>query len=773
MTRRTLTGIAITAVVTAGLAHLTPRLTAQAPAPMPAFEVDASWPKLPNNWVLGQTPGIAVDRRDHVYILHRPRTVPEELRSRAAPAVLEFDEKGAFVTAWGGPGAGFDWPDSEHGIFVDSKDNVWIGGSSPTSQSLTRRSDDMLLKFTRQGKFLLQIGGPDKSKGNADTSSVNKPADAFVYAKTNELFVADGYGNRRIIVFDAEKGTFKRMWGGTGKPPVDALPPQPPAARGTGAAPAAAPNPNAGQCGTLLRTETPALDGFGGPVHSVKVSNDGLVYVADRSNRRVQVFSVDGKYQTQAFINQTGPASGSVAGITLSSDNAQRFLYLADYGNSRVLVLDRKSLQVLYQFGTYGTAPGQLRCPHHLAADSKGNLYVVEVLPGNRAQRFVSKGTSTSLPANALTPAQLSAPQTPPPSAAGPRAGGAPQQAAAPAGGRGGAPAANIVVTHDWPSTMTNPYRMIEKWPTLGTVKPGAAIGIIPDGTGGTWLHHRSEPPIMHFDASGNRVASFGDNMFVQAHGFCRDRDGNFWAGDSGPFQDNPSTAGRGFQMFKFSPEGKVLLTLGKAGVSRAGNDTFIGPTACAIAPNGDIVIADGHWPRPTTAQQDGDRIVRYTTAGVFVSSFGKLGGGPGEFMGPHALAFDSQGRLFVADRSNNRIQIFDRDMNFIDEWRHFGRPSGVAILKDDTLIVADSESNRPIGGSPMAPEGGGNALRNPGWRRGIRIGSAKDGALRYMIPGTDPEGLAADEMGNIFGGLTGGCNNSASGGCLQKFVKR
>jgi hypothetical protein len=325
----------------------------------------------------------------------------------------------------------------------------------------------------------------------------------------------------------------------------------------------------------------------------------------------------------------------------------------------------------------------------------------------------------------------------------------------------------------NWPSTMTNPYQMVEKWPTLGTVKPGAAIGIIPDGTGGTWLHHRSEPPIMHFDAKGNRVASFGDNMFVQAHGFCRDRDGNFWAGDSGPFQDNPSTAGRGFQMFKFSPEGKVLLTLGKAGVSRAGNDTFIGPTACAIGPNGDIYIADGHWPRPTTAQQDGDRIVRITPAGVFVASYGQMGPGPGEFMGPHALAFDSQGRLFVADRSNNRVQIFDRDMKFVDDWRHFGRPSGVTILKDDTLVVSDSESNRSIGGPPIAPEGGGNAIRNPGWRNGIRIGSAKDGSLRYFIPGTEPEGLAADEQGNIFGGLTGGCNNSASGGCLQKFIKR
>jgi len=323
----------------------------------------------------------------------------------------------------------------------------------------------------------------------------------------------------------------------------------------------------------------------------------------------------------------------------------------------------------------------------------------------------------------------------------------------------------------NWPSAMANPYRMVEKWPTFGTIRSGAAIGIIPDGKGGTWLHHRSEPPILHVDASGKVVQSFGDKMFVQAHGFCRDRDGNFWAGDSGPFADNPSTAGRGFQMFKFSPEGKVLLTLGKAGVSRVGEDTFIGPTACVIAPNGDILIADGHWPRPSTAQQDGDRIVRITKEGKFVSSFGRLGTGQGEFMGPHALAFDSQGRLFVADRSNNRVQIFDKDMKFVDEWRHFGRPSGVAILQDDTLIVADSESNRAIAGPEQAPEGGGNALRNPSWRRGIRIGSAKDGSLKYFIPNTDPEGLAADELGNIYGGLTSGCETSASGGCLQKFV--
>jgi len=323
----------------------------------------------------------------------------------------------------------------------------------------------------------------------------------------------------------------------------------------------------------------------------------------------------------------------------------------------------------------------------------------------------------------------------------------------------------------DVPSAMVNPYQMLENWPHLGDIKPGAAIGIIPDGRGGTWLHHRSEPPIIHFDAAGNILKSFGNGMFVQAHGFCQDRDGNFWAGDSGPFTDVPGTAGRGYQMFKFDQNGKVLQTLGKAGVARAGRDTFLGPTACAIAPNGDLIVADGHWPRPSVAQQNGDRIIRFSKAGEFIAEYGHMGSGPGEFMGPHALAFDSRGRLFVADRSNNRIQIFDKDMKFVDEWRHFGRPSGIAILKNDTLIVADSESSQHIAGPPEAPEGGGNAIRNPGWKNGIRIGSAADGSLKYFIPGTRPEGLSADELGNIYAGLTGGCQTSRSGGCLQKFV--
>lgn len=360
-------------------------------------------------------------------------------------------------------------------------------------------------------------------------------------------------------------------------------------------------------------------------------------------------------------------------------------------------------------------------------------------------------------PAAPAQPAQGSAPARP--TNGGPYTGTGPQGSARPE------PGVNL---------MSNPYRMVESWPTLNPgMKWGAAINFIPDNQGGTWALLRTEPPIVHFDASGKITQTMGEGLFVQAHGLCRDRDGNFWAGDSGPFSDNPATAGRGFVMFKFSPQGKLLMTLGKPGVSKAGPDTFIGPTACAIAENGDIIIADGHWPRPSNAQQDGDRLVRYTKDGKFVRDYGKLGRGAGEFMGAHAMAVDSQGRFFVADRSNNRIQIFDKDLNYLDSWKHFGRPSGITILKDDTLVVADSESGIPLAGSPQSFEGGGVQFRNVGWKQGIRIGSAKDGSLRAFIEGTNPEGMAADEQGTIFAGLTGGCAVSKSGGCVQKWVRQ
>ena len=204
-------------------------------ARVPVFEADPSWPKIPNNWTLGHVASVAVDRRDHVWLLHRPNTIPEDRRSHAAPPVLEFDASGKFVNAWGGPGTGYDWPDSEHGIAVDYRDHVWIGGSAPVAPSLRNLDDDMLLKFDNKGKFLLQIGGRTVSGGNKDTKSVHQSADVFVYPKTNEAFVADGYGNRRVIVFDADTGAFKRMWGAFGNEPIDAVPAGRGAARGGGA----------------------------------------------------------------------------------------------------------------------------------------------------------------------------------------------------------------------------------------------------------------------------------------------------------------------------------------------------------------------------------------------------------------------------------------------------------------------------------------------------------------------------------------------------------
>jgi hypothetical protein len=334
-------------------------------------------------------------------------------------------------------------------------------------------------------------------------------------------------------------------------------------------------------------------------------------------------------------------------------------------------------------------------------------------------------------------------------------------------------------------STMENPYRLVADWPHLGKISPGGATGLIPDGNGGVWLLHRSEPPILHIDASGNVVQSFGQGVLGTGHGLCRDQDGNFWASDSGPINpdvaaQNPELVKKGFVVHKFSPDGKLLLTIGKAGVQKAGPDTFMGPAACISAPNGDIIIADGHHSRSLTPLE-GDRLVRYSKDGKFIRAYGIQGVAPGEFWGPHALAYDSRGRLFVADRSNNRVQIFDQDMNFVDEWRHFSRPSGIAILKDDTLLVSDSESSyagfRPADLGPAPP--GTPVSGNPGWQAGIRIGNARNGALLYFISGTRPEGMAADEHGNIFAGLTlpalcgPGDAKKPSVNCLQKWTKK
>ena len=247
-------------------------------------------------------------------MLQRPGTLSPEEKPRAAPPLLEFDAAGNFIQAWGGPGQGYEWPNSEHGVYVDPKGFVWIGGNGA--------NDNHILKFTKAGKFVMQIGRAGQSKGNADTQNLNQPADTFVYAKTNELFVADGYGNRRVIVFDADTGKFKRMWGAFGNVPTDAPP-----------------NP------ALPDADENGAPQFVQPVHAARVSNDGLVYVSDRGGKRVQVFTVDGKYVAQVFIGRECKApecgNGTTAASTaFSTDPEQRFLYVGNRSQAKVMVLE-------------------------------------------------------------------------------------------------------------------------------------------------------------------------------------------------------------------------------------------------------------------------------------------------------------------------------------------------------------------------------------------------------------------------------------------------
>jgi hypothetical protein len=375
----------------------------------PVFEVDKTFPQLPNNWVIGNVSKVVVDRHDNVWFIQRPRNpqmkVPDG--KAAAPPVLEFDSAGKFVQAWGGPATDYDWPDTEHNIFVDTKDNVYISGSSPNN-SKTVDSDDMVLKFTNAGKFIRELGGRSVSNGNKDPKSVNKPGDLFVSPKTNELYAADGYGNRRVVVFDADTFAFKRMWGAFGKP-VEDVPGS--GGRGTGGGPALAPGERAAEAGSgprTIDTEGPGEPNFA-LVHCVLISNDDILYVCDRPNRRIQLFTPEGKYLTQLFVNRAGPSTSSVSGVAFSPDKEQQFLYIADYGNSHIVVVDRKKLEVLYQFGKRSAAPGDFQGVHHLAADSKGNLYAAEVAPGARIQRFAFKGMSSTMPPNALTAAELAA----------------------------------------------------------------------------------------------------------------------------------------------------------------------------------------------------------------------------------------------------------------------------------------------------------------------------------------------------------------------------
>jgi hypothetical protein len=281
---------------------------------------------------------------------------------------------------------------------VDYKGNVWISGNG---------NDDQILKFTKDGKFLMQIGHAAQKKTNADTTSLWKPADVFVYPKTNEIFVADGYGNKRVIVFDADTGAYKRMWGAFGNTPMDD-PPRPPALTGEAAKAAAEEEEATRTLATGFDPKDPGPSQFVPPVHGVKVSNDGLVYVADRGGKRVQIFTTDGKYITQVWIDRWCLVVGggcnngnTAASVAFSADPGQRFLYVASRSPARIWVFDRKTLQPLDSFGRPGIAPGEFDVLHHMTTDSKGNLYSSEVEDGRRVQKFVYKGlVMMPIPAN-------------------------------------------------------------------------------------------------------------------------------------------------------------------------------------------------------------------------------------------------------------------------------------------------------------------------------------------------------------------------------------
>jgi DNA-binding beta-propeller fold protein YncE len=362
-------------------------MTLQQPSmQVPTFQVDPMWPKqLPNHWLVGAVVGVAVDAKDHVWITHRPSTLqPNETRSfwKAAPPVLEFDQAGNLVSSWGGPGAGYEWPQLEHGIYIDHQDNVWLGGGG--------EKDAQILKFTRQGKFLMQIGRQGKNGGSNDTQNLGGAANMVVDAAANELYVADGYVNHRVIVFDATTGAYKRHWGAYGKKPDDSY---------FLSAGERLPGPFSG---AVQHENKPSQYDPKGPpppqfriVHAVRISNDGLVYVCDRTNDRIQVFRKDGTFVQEAFIAKETFGSGSVWDIGFSTDPAQTYLVVPDGTNQQVYIVLRKTLEVVHTFGGAGHWAGQFYGAHNLAVDSKGNLYITETYEGKRVQKFTFAGIAS------------------------------------------------------------------------------------------------------------------------------------------------------------------------------------------------------------------------------------------------------------------------------------------------------------------------------------------------------------------------------------------
>lgn len=371
-------GVLAFALLTLGQAALerTAVAAGQESIQAPIFEVDPLWPKpLPNSWVQGMTIGLAVDFQDNVWIVHRNNMlavneIPADGDSPitqgeccfAAPPVLAFNQAGDLIQHWGGPGEGYEWPQSNHGLAFDHKDNIWIGGNGA--------DDAHVLKFTKDGQFLMQLGHSGGNAGSNDRENFGRVAKIFVDAEANEAYIADGYGNRRVAVVDADSGEFKRYWGAYGNRPDDGPLPRY--------------NPN-----------DPPAQQFRSPVHCAELSNDRLLYVCDRAGDRIQVFTPEGTFVKEGFIEKETLGGGSAWDIAFSSDADQRYIYLADGVNSKVHIIDRESLEVLTSFGDGGRHPGQWYGVHSIATDSQGNIYTTETYEGKRLQKFVYKGVGT------------------------------------------------------------------------------------------------------------------------------------------------------------------------------------------------------------------------------------------------------------------------------------------------------------------------------------------------------------------------------------------
>ena len=334
---------------------------------VPQFQVDPFWPKpLPNNWILGQVSGIATDRYDRVWVVHRPGTLtareraaeqspPEAKCCIAAPRVLVFDQAGNWIRHWGGPGPAFQWPESEHGIFVDDADFVWLAGNG--------KKDGQLLKFTMQSEFVLQIGKQGEGNDSNSTTRLGSPADVAVDVAAKEVYAADGYANRRVVVFDSETGAHKRHWGAYGKQPSDE------------------------KIGPY-NPERPPSQQFGNPVHCVRIDKDGLVYVCDRANNRLQVFRKDGTFVLEHIYEKMTRGSGSMFDLVFSPDKDQKFIYMVDGMNGEIRIVERASKETLGRFGRPGRQVGMFTVVHNIAVDRQGNIFTSEVNTGQRVQKF-------------------------------------------------------------------------------------------------------------------------------------------------------------------------------------------------------------------------------------------------------------------------------------------------------------------------------------------------------------------------------------------------